>query len=254
MTQKDKQHLIFILFITVSCFACKGQVRKENIHAVKIIQDSVHVGEQSQAKVFSVMGDWRISCKQPSESAWISAGKSFATINALPSKVFINASIHIEGKNVYCFQLDEPVLKMVMNPPKMDWDNISRDSIIARLQLNSDSTAQFWWYGFYNSKTHRRELLRSGFENTSPSQPVTLNKNCNERYSGKILSGAVQVASQSGYAAIREKPSSTSFVIDDLINRSIIVIIEDAGVFVKVKTQDGREGYILKSELSEIKR
>ncbi len=57
----------------------------------------------------------------------------------------------------------------------LEWQNFSRDSIIAHISLKSSSELEFTWNGFYNTKTKQWEskdyVFASNYEN-----PITLNK------------------------------------------------------------------------------
>ncbi|WP_438711324.1 hypothetical protein ACSTS3_22745 [Aquimarina muelleri] len=59
---------------------------------------------------------------------------------------------------------------------KLNWNEISKDSIIAKVEAVGKGKLKLWWYGFYDAKQQKRVHLVSDFNTIGEENPVTLVK------------------------------------------------------------------------------
>jgi hypothetical protein len=60
----------------------------------------------------------------------------------------------------------------------LNWKEYLNDEPIAYIKIIDDNTINFYWYGFYNKKTKKREFKDNSFYQETPIKDIILKK-CN---------------------------------------------------------------------------
>lgn len=58
----------------------------------------------------------------------------------------------------------------------VNWIDISHDSIICKIKFADENSIEIEWFGFYNNKTKKREMIKNPFVNEPDNHSVSLNK------------------------------------------------------------------------------
>jgi len=56
----------------------------------------------------------------------------------------------------------------------LNWKEYLNDEPIAYIKFINDKTIKFYWYGFYNKKTKKREFEESNFNQETPNKEIVL--------------------------------------------------------------------------------
>jgi len=58
----------------------------------------------------------------------------------------------------------------------LDWTEYLNDETIAYIKKIDDNTINFYWYGFYNKKTKKREFKDSSFYQETKAKDIVLKR------------------------------------------------------------------------------
>ncbi|WP_310555884.1 hypothetical protein [Flavobacterium sp.] len=124
-------------------------------------------------------GLWQLDCNLQNSGIdiYVKESNMYATVAVAPPAIFVEAKvIPGESENIYYLRFEE----QDMNPPaasenELDPTYTSKTENIAKIELK-DNKLNFWWYGFYNTKTKKWSNKESQFSNNGISNLVILNR------------------------------------------------------------------------------
>ncbi|KFF01786.1 hypothetical protein [Flavobacterium hydatis] len=126
-------------------------------------------------------GYWKIDCKNGNSSINIKDKTAFL-------EVMFN-QIYIDMIEIKRYDSDNGIAYKLKEIPEdkgnfgvnLNWKEYVNDKPIAYVKIIDDNTLYFYWYGFYNKKTQKREFTECGFqqENRKNQQEIILKK-CDE--------------------------------------------------------------------------
>ncbi|MFB9110639.1 hypothetical protein [Flavobacterium gyeonganense] len=111
-----------------------------------------------------ITGTWKVNCENGNASIKIEEGSAFLEI--MFNQIYIDM-IEIKGNNSekeIRYKLKEKPEDLGSFATKMDWENFVNDKPIATIKEINEKTIYFYWYGFYNSKTKKREFTECEFQ------------------------------------------------------------------------------------------
>jgi len=122
---------------------------------VLCLSSLVHSSEKDPLKESDISGRWALKC---GESGWISiASKEDITMEVNANQIYIHAAGKISKKKLI-IKLIEPT-DLGFGGMSLDWDNFSKATPIAEMQMISDKSVRLKWFGFYNKKSNSREWI-----------------------------------------------------------------------------------------------
>jgi hypothetical protein len=114
-----------------------------------------------------ITGTWKTNCENGNASIQIEDGKAFLEI--MFNQIYIDM-VEIKQNNYensITYKLKEKPQDLGSFGVKMDWGNFINDKPIAYVKVINDKTIYFYWYGFYNHKTKKREFTECEFQQES---------------------------------------------------------------------------------------
>jgi len=128
---------------------------------------------------YSINGRWKINC-----------GEGIASItvqNKNASLIVLANQIYIEMTETKRYDFEKGIAYKLKEIPedlgtygiKLDWKEYLNDKPIAYVKVIDENTINFYWYGFYNNKTNKREMTECQFNQESDNKDLILKK-CNE--------------------------------------------------------------------------
>ncbi len=128
---------------------------------------------------YSANGEWRINC-----------GDGVASItvkNKEASLVVLSNQIYIELVETKRYGFEKGIAYKLKNIPedsgsfgvRLPWEEYLNNQPIAYIKIVDENTLKFYWYGFYNNKTKKRDMTDCEFNQESNKKEVILKK-CNE--------------------------------------------------------------------------
>ncbi|WP_395075705.1 hypothetical protein [Flavobacterium sp.] len=125
-----------------------------------------------------LQGLWQLDCNLQNSGidVYVKGSNMYATVAVAPPAIFVEAKVtQGESENIYYLRFDE----QDMNPPAASENELdlhtSKNENIAKIELK-DNKLNFWWYGFYNTKTKKWTNKESQFSNNGISNLVILNR------------------------------------------------------------------------------
>lgn len=128
---------------------------------------------------YSANGIWSIDCAN---------GIGSMTINGKTSSLIVLSNqIYIEMVETKRYDFEKGIAYKLKEIPddlgtygiKLDWKEYVNDKPIAYIKIIDDNTINFYWYGFYNKKTNKREMTECQFNQDSNEKDIVLKK-CSE--------------------------------------------------------------------------
>ncbi|KIA94495.1 hypothetical protein OA93_20425 [Flavobacterium sp. KMS] len=139
------------------------------------------VKKQVNSNEVTLNGNWKIDCKNGNSSINIKDKTAFL-------EVMFN-QIYIDMIEIKRYDSDNGIAYKLKEIPEdkgnfgvnLNWKEYVNDKSIAYVKIIDDNTLYFYWYGFYNKKTQKREFTECSFqqENRKNQQEIILKK-CNE--------------------------------------------------------------------------
>ncbi|MDR3025158.1 hypothetical protein [Chryseobacterium sp.] len=128
---------------------------------------------------YSADGTWKTSCDQGAGSITIE-GKN-------ASLVLLYDQIYIDLVEVKRYGFEKGIAYKLKELPEdlgsigtdLNWKEYLNDEPIAYVKKIDDNTVNFYWYGFYNKKTKKREFKDNSFYQETGMKDIILKK-CNE--------------------------------------------------------------------------
>jgi hypothetical protein len=124
-----------------------------------------NTGHSLYAHIEKVSGEWAKDCTSGSGNIVILRTLDTALMEITTNQVQIAAGINIERTNrkvTLSFHLIAPY-DLGAGGARLNWNNFSRDSIIARMEVIDTAHAKLTWYGFYDTKEDKR-IWKDGFD------------------------------------------------------------------------------------------
>ncbi|MBF4491720.1 hypothetical protein IR010_04140 [Flavobacterium sp. MR2016-29] len=112
-------------------------------------------------------GKWKIDCENSVGSMIIKDKKA--------SLIVLFNQIYIELEEVKRYNSEKGIAYKLREKPedlgnfgiKLDWENFINDKPIAYIKIIDSSTLYFYWYGFFNNQTRKREFTECEFQQES---------------------------------------------------------------------------------------
>jgi hypothetical protein len=125
---------------------------------------------------YSADGTWKTNCDKGLGSMTIE-GKS-------ASLVLLYNQIYIELTEVKRYDFEKGISYKLKEIPEdlgsigihLNWKEYLNDEPIAYLKKIDDNTINFYWYGFYNKKTKKREFKDNSFYQETEMENIVLKK------------------------------------------------------------------------------
>lgn len=111
-----------------------------------------------------INGTWKGSCEGGKASMDVENGNAF--LEVMFNQIYIDM-IEISRNDIekgIAYKLKEKPEDLGSYAIKMDWENFINDKPVAYIKIIDDKTLYFYWYGFYNSKTKKREYTKCKFQ------------------------------------------------------------------------------------------
>ncbi|ANF52729.1 hypothetical protein A0O34_20415 [Chryseobacterium glaciei] len=128
---------------------------------------------------YSINGRWKINCGEGIASMTVQ--------NKNASLIVLANQIYIEMTETKRYDFEKGIAYKLKEIPedlgtygiKLDWKEYINDKPIAYVKVIDENTINFYWYGFYNNKTNKREMTECQFNQDSNNKDLILKK-CNE--------------------------------------------------------------------------
>lgn len=123
--------------------------------------------EKDLAKNEKTVTNWKVNCEDGNASMQIDD-------NNVSLEIMYN-QIYIDMVEVEQNKFEKSITYKLKEKPedlggfgiKLDWKSFINDKPIACLKFINDKTIHFYWYGFYNDKTKKREFIECEFQQES---------------------------------------------------------------------------------------
>ncbi|WP_144283277.1 hypothetical protein [Chryseobacterium echinoideorum] len=119
--------------------------------------------ERSDSKNYNTNGTWGIKCN---EGSYIKIKDKEIFFEVQSNQIYIDM---VEVKRYdfekgIAFKLKEKPEDMGRGGMMLNWKEYLNDKPIAYIKVIDDNTLYFYWYGFYNNKTKKREFTECQFQ------------------------------------------------------------------------------------------
>ncbi|SHM55027.1 hypothetical protein [Chryseobacterium polytrichastri] len=169
----------------------KYYVRKSNLNNIKHVKgtnkDCITSEDFNETKKistndklsYSANGTWKLNCEE--EVANISIKGKNAFLVVLFNQIYIEMveTKRYDFEKGIAYKLKEIPDDLGTYGIKLDWKEYVNDKPIAYIKIIDDNTINFYWYGFYNKKTNKREMTECQFNQDSNEKDIVLKK-CSE--------------------------------------------------------------------------
>lgn len=194
-------HILLLLFIVV-IVSCK-ETKQETVQQSSNSEEIKHSGNNSSAKLkkqdtlrqtieltdikrerdtknksiqYSANGTWQVNCKTGVGS--LSINDKEASLTLLYNQVYIDM------KELKRYDFEKGIAYTLKEIPEdignigrdLNWNEYINNEPIAYLKMIDDNTMYFYWYGFYNKKSKKREFKESSFQQESKTKEIILKK------------------------------------------------------------------------------
>ncbi|KIC61563.1 hypothetical protein RM51_16320 [Chryseobacterium taiwanense] len=146
----------------------------------KVLQKSDHeINSVVQNKKYSAEGTWMVDCKKGVGSLSISGKEA--------SLILLYNQIYIDMSELKRYDYEKGIAYTLKEIPEdigeigrgLNWKEYMNNEPIAYIKMINDNTMYFYWYGFYNKKTKKREFKETNFQQESNAEEIILRK-CNQ--------------------------------------------------------------------------
>lgn len=147
--------------------------KKIQIHHRKDCDDIVDINKEGITNEINPAFEgstWGYDCKS---SDYVAFTLNIAQFNFYKMDFGINSVIKKINEHEYELRFNSPPIAPI--PEEMDWENYSKDEVIAKITYEN-GTMGLTWFGFYNIKTKRREYTDNPFTNRTEKGPIVLGK------------------------------------------------------------------------------
>ncbi len=125
---------------------------------------------------YSLNGTWQVDCKTGAGN--ISITDKEASLTLLYNQVYIDM------KELKRYDFEKGIAYTLKEIPEdignigrdLNWNEYINNEPIAYLKMIDDNTMYFYWYGFYNKKSKKREFKESSFQQESKTKEIILKK------------------------------------------------------------------------------
>jgi hypothetical protein len=159
-------------------------VNKSNLNKIKSIKENEYLNYKSQKERrlnqdtinYTADGYWRSNCDNG--TAFINISKKEAFMQVAFNQIYINLT-ELKRYNFergIAYKLEEKPTDLGKGGLGLNWNEYLNDKAIAYVKIIDDSHIFFYWYGFYNKKTKKREFKESDFNIEDPSKDIVLTK------------------------------------------------------------------------------
>ena len=129
----------------------------------------------------TVNGYWKIDCKNGNSSINIKDKTAF--LEVMFNQIYIDM-IEVkryDSENGIAYKLKEIPEDKGNFGVNLNWKEYVNDKPIAYIKVINNNTVYFYWYGFFNKKTQKREFTECGFQQEkSKNQQEIILKKCKE--------------------------------------------------------------------------
>ncbi|WP_160139355.1 hypothetical protein [Chryseobacterium sp. c4a] len=167
----------------------KYYVNKTNLNKIKKVkgnskdcitnedfEDSVKTLKDK--KWYSADGTWKTNCTDGEGSITIEGKKAFL--------VLLSNQIYLELVEMKRYDFEKGIAYKLKEIPedvgtigmRLDWKEYLNDEPVAYIKNIDNNRLNFYWYGFYNKKTKKREFKDNNFYQETESKDIVLKK-CN---------------------------------------------------------------------------
>ncbi|MCU7618775.1 YbjP/YqhG family protein [Chryseobacterium sp. PBS4-4] len=154
-------------------------IKVNNISSVISYSDDVEENDGRSENVnteYSANGEWRINCGDGVASITIKDKEA--------SLIVLSNQIYIELAETERYSFEKGIAYKLKNVPedsggfgtKLPWKEYLNNQPIAYIKIVDENTLKFYWYGFYNNKTNKREMTDSEFNQESKYKEIVLKK------------------------------------------------------------------------------
>lgn len=125
-------------------------------------------------KSYSANGRWLIDCENGVGKLTIKDKE--ASLIVLYNQIYIDM-IELKRNDAekgIAYKLKEIPEDIGIIGKDLNWKEYVNDEPIAYIKFINDKTIKFYWYGFYNKKTKKREFDESNFNQETPNKEIVL--------------------------------------------------------------------------------
>lgn len=161
-----KVNILVILFSFVF-FNCQKR---------SILKDDIKTSTIQYQTQYQIDGRWMVNCENGVGSLTIE-GKD-ASLILLYNQIYIDMTElkRFDFKNGISYKLKEIPEDIGNIGRNLNWKEYINDEPIAYIKMIDDKTYHFYWYGFYNKKTKKREFKENSFQQETNNEEVILKK------------------------------------------------------------------------------
>lgn len=187
-----------ILLITLLFFSCQKNANqnvikkvserndtfKKNIHKNQTIEKEFQkndhkINSTAWNRKHSAEGTWMVDCKKGVGSLSVNGKEA--------SLILLYNQIYIDLSELKRYDFEKGIAYTLKEIPEdigeigrgLNWKEYINNEPIAYIKMIDDNTIYFYWYGFYNKKTKKREFKESNFQQESNAKEIILRK-CNK--------------------------------------------------------------------------
>ncbi len=125
---------------------------------------------------YSDDGNWRTDCNTGMTSFNISGKNGFLVVAANQIYIDLVETKRYDFEKGIAYKLEKIPEDMGRGGMGLNWQEYINDKPIVYVKKIDDNHMYFYWYGFYNGKTKKREFLESDFNVENKSKDIILTK------------------------------------------------------------------------------
>ncbi|MDR2236626.1 MAG: hypothetical protein LBE92_10920 [Chryseobacterium sp.] len=170
-----KTRLIIQILLLSMAFPCYGQFSQTAAgYSGNQVSD---IKETKSSDIqYSANGNWQIDCKKGVGNLFINGKEASLTV--------IYNQIYIDMTELKRYDFEKGIAYVLKEIPEdignigrnLNWKEYINNEPIAYLKMIDDNTMSFYWYGFYNKKTKKREFKETNFQQESKTKEIILKK------------------------------------------------------------------------------
>lgn len=146
---------------------------------LKFIYDTIFVNNptiSNKIDINAINGSWKVNCKNGIGNLYIS--NKDASLIVLINQIYIDLTElkRYEFENGITYKLKEIPQDIGSLGLKLSWKDYVNNEPIAYVKMIDNKRIYFYWYGFYNSKTKKRDFKDINFRQETNEKDIILNK------------------------------------------------------------------------------
>lgn len=147
-------------------------------YMASLVPDSIKTKAKTSNNQYTDNGTWQIDCEK--------GVGSFSVDGRNASLIVLYNQIYIDLTEVKRYDFEKGIAYKLKEIPEdvgsigrdLNWKEYVNNEPIVYIKMIDDKTIHFYWYGFYNKKTKKREFTEVNFNQETNDKEIVLKK-CN---------------------------------------------------------------------------